>query len=231
MLRTPTCSCSNHASSPSTSTDGSTDQRLRVPAVRARIAAFTERFWGEPSRRFCLLWRLLSGFMRLALLRVDLRVGLAGARESSSANAAFRDAWEARFRAAVDGPPLLRRLALAPFREVSTTSPGGGVRARVVRDLGRARSCAALNCSALVAIHRFVLRKTGVRHAHFGRGGRRLESRGGQGRSGVHVRRMRIGIPLAIPIPRCYLPRRISLFAPGPIDASKNAANITAARG
>jgi hypothetical protein len=75
---------------------------------------------------------LLSGFARWALFRVDLRLALPGASASSSANDAFRSALAARLRAAVERPPLRRNVALVPGREVSMTSPGGGVRTRAL---------------------------------------------------------------------------------------------------
>jgi hypothetical protein len=87
---------------------------LGLPRIDDRTAALSDRICGDDCRRFCLLSRLLSGFARLALLRVDLRLGLFGASASSSANEAFRAAWAARLRAAVESPPLRRIVALVP---------------------------------------------------------------------------------------------------------------------
>jgi hypothetical protein len=140
------------------------------PRIGDRTAALSDCICGDDCRRFCLLSRLLSGLMRLALLRVDLRLGLFGARASSSANEAFRAVWGARLRAAVERPPLRRKVALAPGSEVSTTRPGADVRTRALGGRGRARSCAALNCSAFVATahseHETRLR---LEHWNFGR--------------------------------------------------------------
>lgn len=84
-------------------------------------AARRARAFGEVVLRVARRARLLSGFERLALFRVDLRDGRVRA-ESSSAAPALRPVFFERFRAAVDVPPALRSVALTPGFDVSTGS-------------------------------------------------------------------------------------------------------------